>query len=281
MAFPPIISGVSAVPCQVAVVQMCTTADVEANLRAAEALVAEAAGRGAEAVFAPETFTFIGPARSRDKMLEPLPQGGPVLERCRGMARANNVHFVFGFHERAADGRAFNTCIHLGPDGEVQAVYRKIHLFDVDLADGTRLHESKRTAPGEAPTVTQLPWGALGLSVCYDVRFPRLYQQLVDMGATALCVPSAFTAATGPDHWHVLLRARAIECQSYVIAAAQHGEHGHANRASYGHALIADPWGRVIAECPAKGNAVALATIDPAEVSRVRRELPSLRHRVF
>ena len=269
----------NAVPCKVAVTQMCATADVDANLRAMAALVKEAASKGAEAVFAPETFTFIGPARLRSRALEPLPAGGPVLDRCREMACANAVHFVFGFHEQAADGRAFNACVHLDPAGDIQAMYRKIHLFDVDLADGTRLLESKHTAPGDSPAVATLPCGAVGLSVCYDVRFPQLYQQLVDLGATTLAVPAAFTRTTGPHHWHVLLRARAIECQSYVIAAAQHGEHGHANRASFGHALIVDPWGEVIAECPGAGDAVALATIDPARVRQVRRELPSLKHR--
>ncbi len=272
-------SSAAPAPCTVAVTQLCATQDVEANLAAMERLVAEAVERGAEVVFAPETFTFIGPGRLRAAMLEPLPEGGPILKRCRQMAAGNQAHFVFGFHERSADGRAFNTLIHMGTDGNIRTMYRKIHLFDVDLPDGTRLWESRNTAAGDAPTVTAAPFGTLGLSVCYDVRFPALYQRLVDLGAIALAVPSAFTRTTGKDHWHVLLRARAIECQSYVIAAAQHGEHGHGNRASYGHALIVDPWGDVIAECPSEGDAVALATIDPARVEAVRRQLPSLRHR--
>ena len=264
---------------QVAVVQMCATADVDQNLRTTEGLVRQAAAQGAQSIFAPEAFTFIGPGKVRAEMLEPLPDGGPVLERCRSMAIDNEVHFVFGFHELASDGRSHNTCIHLDPTGEIRAMYRKIHMFDVDLADGTRLLESKSTAPGDVPTTTELPFGTLGLTVCYDVRFPGLYQRLVDLGATALSVPSAFTRTTGRDHWHVLLRARAIECQSYVIAAAQHGEHGHGGRTSYGHAMILDPWGDVIAECPEIGDAFAIATIDPARVQQVRRELPSLANR--
>ena len=263
----------------VAVVQMCATADVRKNLRVTGKLVAWAADAGAAAVFAPEAFTFIGPGRERAEMLEPLPDGGPVLDQCRAMATDNRVHFVFGFHERAPDGRSFNTCVHLGPTGEIAATYRKIHLFDVDLADGTRLLESRGTAPGEQPVVTELPFGALGLSVCYDVRFPALYQRLVDLGAIALTVPSAFTRTTGRDHWHVLLRARAIECQAYVIAPAQYGEHGHANRVSYGHSLIVDPWGEIVAECPDEGDSFALADIDPARVQQVRQELPSLVNR--
>lgn len=264
---------------QVAVVQMCATADVENNLRCTEALVAEAAEAGAEVVFAPETFTFIGPGRLRSQLLEPLPDGGPIFERCRAMAVGNGVHFVFGFHETGPEGRAYNTCVHLDPAGELRAMYRKIHLFDVDLADGTRLLESRYTEAGDTPVATELPFGPLGLSICYDLRFPHLYQQLVDLGAVAIAAPAAFTSTTGPDHWHVLLRARAIECQAYVIAAAQHGEHGHANRSSYGHALIVDPWGDVIAECPGHGDSFAIATIDPERAAQVRRDLPSIANR--
>ncbi len=264
---------------QVAVVQMCATADVENNLRCTEALVAEAAAAGAEAVFAPETFTFIGPGRIRSQILEPLPEGGPIFERCRTMAVGNAVHFVFGFHETGPEGRAYNTCVHLDPAGQLRAMYRKIHLFDVDLADGTRLLESRYTEAGDKPVATELPFGTLGLSICYDLRFPHLYQRLVDLGAVALSAPAAFTSTTGPDHWHVLLRARAIECQAYVIAAAQHGEHGHANRSSFGHALIVDPWGDVIAECPGHGDGFAIAAIDPERVMQVRRDLPSIANR--
>ena len=265
---------------QVAVVQMCATADVENNLRSTESLVAEAAAAGAEAVFAPETFTFIGPSRLRAGMLEPLPEGGPILARCRKMAADNGVHFIFGFHELASGRRGYNTCVHLDAAGEIRAMYRKIHLFDADLADGTRLLESRSTAAGDTPVVTEMPFGTLGLSICYDVRFPRLYQRLVDLGAVALTVPAAFTSATGPDHWHVLLRARAIECQAYVVASAQYGEHGHANRSSYGHASIIDPWGNVVAECPEHGDSFAMATIDPERVAQVRRDLPSIANRM-
>ncbi len=184
-----------------------------------------------------------------------------------------------GFPERAPNDRAYNTCLHIVPDGRIVASYRKIHLFDVDLPDGTRMLESRNTSPGNEAVITELPFGTLGLSVCYDVRFPRLYQDLVDKGATALAVPSAFVNSTGRDHWHVLLRSRAIECQAYVIAPAQYGDHKHRNRRSFGHALIADPWGRVIAECEDDQDDVAVTTIDPAEVERVRTQLPSLKNR--
>jgi predicted amidohydrolase len=183
-----------------------------------------------------------------------------------------------GFWERGDDPKKVrNACVHLRADGEIAAVYRKIHLFDVDLPDGTRLMESETVEPGDTPVVTDAPFGRLGLSVCYDLRFPELYRALVDDGAIALTVPAAFTLTTGKDHWHVLLRARAIESQCYVLAAAQTGHH-YGRRRSYGHALICDPWGTVLAEC-GEGEGVAVAKIDPEVVARVRRGLPSLAHR--
>jgi len=258
---------------------MCATSDVQDNLDRTEPLVEGAAKDGAEVVLLPEAFTYIGSGAGKNEMLEPLPGGGPILDRCRDMAKAHRVNLVFGFHETADAERSYNTCVHLDPDGEVVQTYRKIHLFDVDLADGTRLLESKGTASGTEPVVTETPFGTLGLTICYDVRFPNLYQRLADMGAIAMTVPSAFTSTTGPDHWHVLLRARAIECQAYILAPAQHGDHQHRNRRSYGHALIADPWGEVVAECAGEGDGYALATVDPARVAQVRRDLPSLKNR--
>lgn len=261
-----------------AVVQMCSTADVERNLASVAALVAKAVDRGAECVLLPEAFAFIGPDEKRRAILEPLPAGGPILAQCAALATKAGIHLVLGgFHERAGDGRAYNTCVHLGPGGDVRALYRKIHLFDVDLADGTRLSESDGTAPGDAAVVTETPFGLLGLTVCYDVRFPLLYQALVDRGAVALAVPSAFTLSTGKDHWHVLLRARAIENQAYVLAPAQWGAHGR-GRVSYGHALIVDPWGCVVAEC-SEGDGVAIADLEIERVQDARARLPSLRHR--
>ena len=268
----------------VGIVQMCATSDVERNLETTLTLVAEAAAAGARLVLAPEAFAFIGSERERNRWLENVPNddaeaAGPMLERCMTTARQAGIHLVLGgFPERAPDGRAFNTCIHLTPAGGVAAAYRKIHLFDVDLADGTRMRESRGTAPGERAVVTETPFGKLGLTVCYDMRFPALYQTLADLGAVALAVPSAFFKNTGRAHWHVLLRARAIECQCYVLAPAQHGDHGHRGRQSYGHGLIVDPWGEVVAECEG-GDGVALAEVDPSRVAAVRAELPSLANR--
>ena len=263
----------------IGIVQMCATNDVERNVDITLSLATAAAEAGARMVFVPEAFAFIGPDRERRQWLEPLPAGGPILERCANAARSAGVHLVLGgFAEAADDGRSFNTCVHLAPTGEVVKLYRKIHLFDVDLADGTRVLESRGTAPGDRAVVTETPFGPLGLTVCYDVRFPLLYQALADLGAVAITVPSAFFKNTGKAHWHVLLRARAIECQCYIIAPAQHGDHGHRGRQSYGHGLVVDPWGDVVAEHDG-GDGFALAQIDPARVAEVRADLPSLANR--
>lgn len=266
---------------KVGVVQMTSTPDVESNLRSVERLVAAAAEDGATLVVVPECFAYLGPDGGSLAVAEPLPEGGPILARMAALARAHRVQLVLGgFWERGASPtKVRNACVHLGADGAVRAIYRKIHLFDVDLADGTRLEESATVEPGAELVVTDAPFGKLGLSVCYDVRFPELYRGLVDRGAIALAVPAAFTLTTGKDHWHVLLRARAIEAQSYVLAAAQTGHH-FGPRRSYGHALICDPWGTVLAEC-GEGEGVATAWIDPGVVEKVRASLPSLRHRVI
>ncbi len=268
----------------VGVVQLCATPDVEANMTTVERLVATACDAGAEVVLLPEAFAFLGPEKAKREILEQLPEaagapGGPILERCRAIATRHGCHLILGgFHEDAGDPeKSYNTCVHLSPGGEILARYRKVHLFDVSLADGTQLRESTRTAAGDQLITTELPFGKLGLSICYDLRFPYLYQSLVDMGAVALTVPSAFTKTTGAAHWHVLLRARAIECQSYVIAPAQHG-HNWGKRHSYGHSLIIDPWGDIVAE-RRDGDGVAVAEVDPERVRQVRAELPSLTHR--
>jgi predicted amidohydrolase len=273
-----------------AVVQLCATPVVADNLATVQTLTEQAAAAGAEVVLLPEAFAFLGPESAKQGLLEALPETpadarsgrfepGPILRHCQALARSTTSHLILGgFHERGrAPERNRNTCVHLGPDGTIRALYRKIHLFDVNLADGTQLRESARTEPGHGIATTELPFGVLGLSICYDIRFPYLYQALVDRGAIALTAPSAFTATTGAAHWEVLLRARAIECQSYMLAPAQHGHHW-GTRKSWGHSMIVDPWGRVLAECP-DGDGIAVADIDPAEVIRVRQQLPSLEHR--
>jgi len=264
---------------RVGVVQMTSRGEVDDNLRAAARLVADAADDGARLVVLPECFAYLGPEAGKIPIAEPLPDGGPILDRCRGMAREHGVELVLGgFWEKGTvPRRVRNACVHLAADGAVAAVYRKLHLFDVELPDGVRIVESETVEPGAEPVVTDTPFGPLGLSVCYDLRFPELYRRLVDLGAIALAVPSAFTVTTGMDHWHVLLRARAIESQCWVLAAAQVGRHSR-RRASYGHALVCDPWGTVVAEHGA-GEGVAVAWVDPEAVRRVRGSLPSLEHR--
>jgi predicted amidohydrolase len=258
---------------------MTSTADVEANLAVVERLVRAAAADRAELVVVPECFALLGPEEAKHRIAEPLPEGGPILARCAALAREARVELVLGgFWETGSDARHVrNACVHLDADGTVRAVYRKVHLFDVDLPDGTKLTESDDVEPGNELVTTDTAFGRLGLSVCYDLRFPELYRGLVNRGAVALAVPAAFTLTTGKDHWHVLLRARAIESQAYVLAAAQTGRHS-STRASYGHALIADPWGTVLAEC-GEGEGYAAAWLDPAVIKRVRASLPSLAHR--
>ena len=261
------------------VLQMTSTADVDANMETVHRLVGEAANRDAEMVLVPECFSYLGPEKGKASIAESLDDGGPILDRCRDAAANAGVDVVYGgFWEKSeTPGKVRNTCIYMRADGSITAVYRKIHLFDVDLPDGTRLLESQTVEPGSDAVVADAPFGTLGLSVCYDLRFPELYRQLVDRGAIALAIPAAFTLTTGKDHWHVLLRARAIEQQCYVLAAAQTGHH-YGQRRSYGHALIADPWGTVLTEC-GEGEGVAVAAIEPAYVEKVRKAVPSLEHR--
>ncbi len=269
---------------RVALIQLCATDDVAANLATSEDLTRRAAADGARVILLPEAYAFVGPHARKADILESVPpapgEAAPILARFAAVARETGCELILGgHHERGPTAeKCYNTCVHIGPDGGIRASYRKIHLFDVALDDGTELKESRRTLPGERVVVTETAFGTLGLSICYDVRFPYLYQALADLGAIAVCVPSAFTASTGAAHWHTLLRARAIESQCYVLAPAQHGAHNAARR-SYGHSLVVDPWGEVVAEL-ADGDGVLLAEIDPGRVAAVRRQLPSLEHRV-
>jgi predicted amidohydrolase len=201
------------------------------------------------------------------------------LREAQQFAQKHATELVLGgfWESGSSPDKVRNACVHVAADGGVRAVYRKIHLFDVDLADGTKLRESDSVEPGTEPVVTDAICGKLGLSVCYDLRFPELYRRLVDQGAISLTVPAAFTLTTGKEHWHVLLRARAIETQCYVIAAAQTGQH-MPGRVSYGHALICDPWGTIVAEA-GEGEGFVVANIDTDVVQRARGQIPVQRHR--
>ena len=267
---------------RVAVVQHCAGTDVESNLTTLTGLSRQAASEGAQVICWAEAFAYLGRHEGKKEILEPLPQGGPILRRCQDLARSLQCELLLGgFHEQIPEDpeRCYNTSVYLDSNGEVRAIYRKIHLFDVDIVDGPRLQESKQTAAGDKAITTATRFGTLGMTVCYDVRFPELYQRLADKGAIAMSVPSAFTATTGAMHWHPLLTARAIETQSFVIAPAQHGQHSK-HRASYGHSIIIDPWGRTLAEIPA-GDGYAIAEVDPEAAAKVRAEIPSLANRQF
>jgi predicted amidohydrolase len=233
----------------------------------------------------PEGFAFLGPEREKARHAERLDdESAPVQSAVKSWARRHRVTIIAGgLAERSADeARPYNSSVTFGPDGALQAVYRKMHLFDVDLADGTSLRESDGTTSGGEPVVTDVSGTTVGLSICYDVRFPELYRALVDRGARVLTVPSAFTLHTGRDHWHLLLRARAVESQCWVVAAAQWGVHQRegapSKRVSYGHSLIVDPWGTVVADC-SDGPGFVVHDLSHDVTDRVRASLPSLRHR--
>jgi predicted amidohydrolase len=268
-----------------AVVQLNSNDRLEENLARAERWVRLAVARGASLVALPENLSLMAPEERKLASAESWPLGpvgedaGVVRRWASRLAVTTGATLVLGgVTERSDDpARVHNTCAVIEPTGDVRATYRKIHLFDVDLADGTRLCESRVVAAGDAVVACDTVIGRVGLSICYDVRFPELYRRLVEEGAEVLSVPAAFTVTTGRDHWHVLLRARAIESQAYVLAPAQWGQHGH-GRSTYGHALIVDPWGTIVAECP-DGEGIALAEIDLARVRSIRAQLPSLRHR--
>jgi len=261
----------------IAAVQMASGADKAQNLATAERLVRRAAERGAVLVGLPENVAWMGPEAERTSAAEPL--DGPTLAHFAALARSLGIHLLAGsvLESGAPGGRLHNTSVLFGPAGERLAVYRKMHLFDVEVGDGQTYRESEAVAPGSEVVLAETPLGRIGLSICYDLRFPELYRALSARGAVVLTVPSAFTLATGKDHWEVLLRARAIENQAYVLAPAQGGRHP-GDRLTYGHALVADPWGLVVARA-SEGEGVAVAEMDPSLLDRVRGRLPALKHR--
>lgn len=262
-----------------AVVQLSSTSDEEANWKSARELIERAASYGSSLVATPENTNFLGPHDEKVRRAEPL--DGATCSRCAELASRLGIHLLLGsFNERSEEpSRCYNTSVLFGPDGGRLAVYRKLHLFDVDVSDRVRFTESATVKPGSQTVVVPTPLGRLGLSICYDLRFPELYLRLVDEGAEILAVPSAFTLTTGKDHWLALLRSRAIESQCYVVAPAQYGRHDDQGlRESYGHSLIVDPWGHVVAMA-SDGPGIALAEIDLERVQQVRRAMPVGQHR--
>jgi len=262
---------------RVACVQMTSRQDKEANLARAEALVARAASTGADVVVLPEKWNLIGSADDYRAAAEPLDDGESVRAMA-GWAKTLGVTLVGGSITERREGREklSNTSCVFDPDGELVAVYRKIHLFDVEVG-GHVYRESEAEEPGTEPVVARAEDWAIGLTVCYDVRFPELYRILALDGAELVTVPAHFTTPTGRDHWHVLLRARAIENQLYVAAAGQVGE-TIAGKPAYGRSLIADPWGIVVAQAP-DVECVISADLDRDRVRQVREKLPSLSSR--
>jgi predicted amidohydrolase len=271
----------------IAAVQLTSTEDVAANLERSAHLVRAAAAAGAQLIGLPENFAYLGADRDHRLSVAETLEGspGPILSAMQALARETGAWLLLGgFPERGRDGaRIRNTSVLLDRDGRLAASYRKIHLFDVDVPGGRSFRESEIVEPGEpgesgaGVVVAETPWGGLGLSICYDLRFPELYRAFASRGARMVAVPSAFTMETGKDHWHLLLRARAVENQVFLLAPAQFGRHG-GQRQSYGHAMVVDPWGVVLAEC---GNheGFALARADFAYQDQVRANLPCLTHR--
>lgn len=260
-----------------AAIQLTATDDVAANRATAERLVRGAAAAGAQLVVLPEKW----PALGSGEVLRGAAQGldGPLVAWARALAAELRIDLVAGsFSERVAGAEKLsNTSVHAGPDGELRGVYRKVHLFDVEV-EGTVYRESEHEAPGDELVVTQAAGGVeLGLSVCYDVRFPELYRALAVRGARVLSIPAAFTLPTTRDHWEVLVRARAIENACFVVAANQIGEHAPGLR-SGGRSLIVDPWGIVLAQAPDREGFV-VADLDLEAQARIRATLPALRHR--
>jgi predicted amidohydrolase len=260
-----------------AVVQMTSTTDVARNLDRAEALVERAAAFGATFVALPEHFAYL--RAEGHPVPEPQDLDGPWVARLAALARRRRLTLLLGsLPERVpGESRVRNCSVLLGPEGQRLAAYRKIHLFDIDLPGMEHLKESRTVAPGEEIVVADAGFARLGLSICYDLRFPELYRELSRRGAQVIAAPSAFTERTGKAHWEVLLRARAVENLAYVVAPAQVGHHGE-GRTSHGQAMIVDPWGLVVAQV-ADGEGVAVAELDFARQERLRQGLPALSHR--
>jgi len=262
---------------KVGLIQMRSGLDPAANLDAALDLVNQAKAAGADYVQTPEMTNIL--ALKREQLFATIvaEEQDPTLARLRETARKLSIYIHIGsLAIKTSPEKAVNRSFLIDRKGEVAARYDKIHMFDVDLADGESYRESNTYRPGELAIVADLPWGRLGLTVCYDLRFPALYRALAEAGASFLAIPSAFTRQTGEAHWHVLQRARAIENGCFVFAAAQGGKHEN-GRETFGHSLVIDPWGRVLAEGGAEPGLV-MAQIDPATVALARARIPSLHH---
>jgi predicted amidohydrolase len=257
---------------RVAAVQLASGPIPEENVERATALVRRAANEGARYVQIPEYFNYRGPTWRYHSVAESVP--GATTAQLGALARELGITLHVGslFEQAPTPEKSFNTSVVISPSGDVVATYRKVHLFDVNVPGGVEHCESKHISPGDRLVITEAEGFSLGMSVCFDVRFPELYRELCLAGATVLAVPSSFAVATGRVHWSTLLRARAIENEAYVIAAAQAGTTSE-GVSSYGHSMIIDPWGEVLAESMVDGEDVLIAAIDLDEVARRRAQI--------
>ncbi|MFL6863730.1 MAG: carbon-nitrogen hydrolase family protein [Allosphingosinicella sp.] len=264
---------------RIALYQARTGIDPEANARDLVAAVAEAAAGGAAMLFTPEMSGLLDRDRARAAPKLRAPEDDPVLAAVRAAAARERIWVHLGsLAMLGPGGKLRNRAFVIGANGEVRATYDKLHLFDVDLATGESWRESSVYEGGDRAMLVDTPAGPLGLSICYDLRFAALYAALTDAGAELLAIPSAFTRPTGEAHWHVLMRARAIEAGAFVVAAAQCGEHED-GRATYGHSLVVGPWGEVLLDMGGSTNGIGFAEVDLADVAAVRARVPAVRHR--
>lgn len=264
-----------------AALSMTSTPNVAQNLTQAEELIELAVKKGAELIGLPENFAFMG--NEEDKMAQLTEISIETVKFLKKMARKFQITILGGGFPTPVENstKAYNTALLIDSNGEELAYYRKVHLFDVNVPDGNNYQESSTVMAGKdfPPVYNSETFGKLGLSICYDVRFPELYRHLSREGAEVLFIPAAFTAYTGKDHWQVLLQARAIENTCYIIAPAQTGNH-YKRRFTYGHAMIIDPWGVILADA-GEQTGMAIAEINPTHLQKVRQQMPSLQHRIF
>jgi len=264
-----------------ACIQMSARPTWQANSVTLQNSIAQAAAQGASVVLLPENFAAIaGDAAQRDVIAHP--DTTTTISNClKQWAKEHRIWLIAGgflFHGDNQHPLPYNRCLVINPDGIIVTHYDKIHLFDADVHDGISYHESDYVRRGVQPATVDIETWRLGLSICYDLRFPELYRHYSRQGCQALVVPAAFTHTTGQAHWEVLLRARAIENQCYVIAAGQSGHHAGARR-TWGHSMMIDPWGKIIAQCAEEDNAIIMATLDPKRLTQCRTQLPTLLHR--
>jgi predicted amidohydrolase len=258
-------------------VQMTSGTEVADNIVQASALIREAAAKGAQLIVTPENTTQIEPDKARVLAEAKSEAEHPAVPAFSDLARELKRWLLIGsLTIRANESKCWNRSYLFQPDGGIAARYDKIHMFDVEIGDGQSYRESKSFEPGRRTVLAELPWGRLGLTICYDIRFPQLYRALAKAGAAFITAPAAFTAVTGQAHWQVLQRARAIECGSYILSAAQCGTHARGRR-TYGHSIVVAPWGEVLAEAGEEPGVIT-AEIDPAAVTAARHRVPALSH---